>query len=269
MKKHQLLRTVATVVGNVILVLFLLICALAVTVTVLAKRDADGTAELFGYQMRIVTSGSMEESEWTDVSDYEIKSLPVGTMIFVQTVPEDAEAAETWYSELEVGDVLTFRYVYGEATTITHRVTSITETPTDGYLIRLAGDNKTSATNVMTETVDTSDKGSGNYVIGKVVAQNYLFGRLCSLLQNPVGIIWIILVPCLFIILFEAVKLIRLGQEEKKRKKAELETAQQEIEQLKHAQDELNETKKEIEELKQRLADLESTTPTNTEEEEP
>ena len=66
---------------DVLLYTFLVLCIVAVFVTVSSKRDADGAAELFGYQMRVVTSDSMAESEFTDVSAYKIKDIPVRSMV--------------------------------------------------------------------------------------------------------------------------------------------------------------------------------------------
>ena len=70
-------KKIGNIVLNVLMYIFLAFCIFTVIVTLLSKRDSDGAAEIFGYQMRIVTSDSMAKSEYTDVSDYKIK-VPEG-----------------------------------------------------------------------------------------------------------------------------------------------------------------------------------------------
>ena len=76
-------KKIGSIILNVLLYIFLAICICSVFMTVFAKRS-NGAAELFGYQMRIVTSDSMAECELTDVSGYEIKDIPVRSMIFIK-----------------------------------------------------------------------------------------------------------------------------------------------------------------------------------------
>ena len=230
------------VVLNVLMYLFLAICVLTVIMTLISRRDVDGAAEIFGYQMRIVTSESMAKCEHTDVSEFEIGSIPLRSMVFVQTVPDDAGKADEWYGDLEVGDVLTFRYVYTTQVTITHRIVSIEEKNTGGYVIELSGDNKDSDAELLNQTIDTSIAGSTNYVIGKVTGVSYAFGLVMSVLMSTPGIILIIMLPCAIIILLEVVKIVRiLGADKKKRR-----------------EEEEAEKNNEIEELRRRLAELEA-----------
>lgn len=235
------LKKIGKIALDVLLYLFIALCILSVIMTITAKKDKDGTAEIFGIQMRIVTSDSMAKCEETDVSEYKIKSLPIRSMIFVETVPEDDEKAEKWYRDLKEGDVLTFRYVYTEQVTITHRIIKITEKETGGFIIELAGDNKNSDSGQLYQTIDTSDKFSTNYVIGKVTGKAYLLGFIISLIKTPVGIVFIIMVPCLIIIIMEVLKIVGVLNAEKKQKH---------MEEQKKKDDEL-------EELRKRLAELE------------
>ena len=235
------MKKITNIVTNVLLCLFLAIAILSVLLTIFSQKDTDGAAEIFGYQIRIVTSDSMAKSEFTDVSGYQIKDIPLRSMLFIKTVPKDAEQAEQWYRSLRVGDVLTFRYVYTAQITITHRITSIVEKETGGFLIELAGDNKSSETGQLVQTIDTSIPQSTNYVIGKVVGRAYLFGVIISFLMQPVGMILVIILPCVVIIGLEVAKIIKTMTAEKK---------QQE-------QAEKEEKEKELEELRSRLATLE------------
>lgn len=234
-------KKIANVVANALLYLFLAIAILTVILTIFSQKDTDGAAKIFGYQMRVVTSDSMAKSEYTDVSNYKIKDIPLRSMVFIKTVPQDTEKAEQWYRSLRVGDVLTFRYVYTTQITITHRITAITEKVTGGFIIELAGDNKNSETGQLVQVIDTSIPQNTNYVIGKVVGQAYLFGVILSFLMQPVGMILIIILPCVVIIGLEVAKIIKTMTAERK---------QQE-------QAEKEEKEKELEELRSRLAALE------------
>ena len=234
-------KKISNIVLNVLLCIFLVICILAVFLTVFSKKEQDGAVELFGYQMRVVTSESMAECELTDVSEYKIKDIPVRSMVFVKTMPTDPDKANEWYGDIKVGDVLTFRYVMQSTQiTITHRVTSIA--PKDGgYVIELAGDNKNSTEGQLTQVIDTSVPNNTNYVIGKVTGQAYLLGVLMSLLMQPLGIVLAIIVPCFFIMLFEVIKIVKVFDDEKKKKEEE-EKAKKE---------------NELDELRRKVAELE------------
>lgn len=239
---NQKAKSVKKIILDIFLYVFLAICICCVFLTVFSKRDSDGAVRIMGYQMRVVTSESMAECELTDVSGYEIKDIPLRSMVFVQLVPDNVNEADQWYRDLKVGDVLTFRYVYSRQVTITHRITSITEKETGGFIIELAGDNKNDVNGQTVQTIDTSIVNNTNYVIGKVVGQAYLLGVVMSFLMQPLGIIFIIILPCLIIMFFEIFKIVKVISDEKKAKK----------------QEEDDKKDLELEELRRRLAELES-----------
>ena len=227
---------------NILMYIFLAICIFAVIMTVVSKRSVDGAAELFGYQIRIVTSDSMGECEFTDVSGYDIKSIPLRSMVFVKLMPDDPAKLDAWYGDIEVGDVLTFRYVYVKQVTITHRIVHIEEKDTGGFIIQLAGDNKNSDDGQLYQTIDTSIPYNTNYVIGKVTGQAYLLGVILSFLMQPAGMILLIIVPCVIIMLLEILKIVKVFSADKKKKAA----------------DERAATERELEELRQKIAALEN-----------
>lgn len=235
------MKKIGAIVLDVVLYIFLAVALLAVILSVFSKKDADGAAEVFGYQMRVVTSDSMGASEHTDVSTYSIKSIPVRSLVFVKLMPEDPAEADQWYGSLREGDVLTFRYVYTTQVTITHRITKITEQKTGGYLIELAGDNKNSETGQLVQVIDTAVPNNPNHVIGKVTGQAYLLGAIVSLLMQPAGTVLLIILPCAIIILLEVIKVLKTLTEEKK-------------EQQRQQQEEKD---NELEELRRKLAELE------------
>ena len=237
----ELIKKISKIFGNVVMVVFLVICVAALVVTVGGRKDRDGATEIFGYQMRVVVSDSMGKCDQTDVSAYKIKSIPINSMVFVQTVPDDPAEAKEWYDNIKVGDVLTFRYVYTNQVTITHRVVDIEPKADGGYLIYLEGDNKVSSSNLLEQVIDTSETNSTNYVIGKVVGQSYLFGLFMSIIKKPIGTICIVIVPCFIIILLEVLKIVGVVNEDKKKKE----------------QDEKEQKDNELEELRRKLAELE------------
>ena len=219
--KDSKMKKLLDTLGNILLGVFLAICIFSVIVTLVSKKDVDGAAEIFGYQFRVVTSSSMEASEYTDVSAYDIKSIPIRSMVFIELVPDDEQKAAEWYEDIEVGDVLTFRYVYTTQVTITHRVTGKTDNGNGGYIIELEGDNKADKDGQLTQTIDTSNEGGVNYIIGKVVGKSYAIGAALSALKSKLGIVLIIIVPCFFIISFEVAKIVKVLTTEKKKLLAE------------------------------------------------
>ena len=166
------------------LLFLVVVSVLHVLIAAFAPRGEDGASELWGHELRIVTTDSMEECDETDVSAFDIKSIPSNSMIFVEKTPEDEALAHEWYAGLKVGDVLTVRYTYVHQMTITHRITSIEEKEDGGYIIKLAGDNKASDETTLYQTIDTSDKTSTNYVIGRVKGQSRFLGSIIGPLQK-------------------------------------------------------------------------------------
>ena len=235
-------KKIGKILADIVVYVFLAVCIFTVVVTVLSKKDADGAATVFGYQMRVVTSDSMGASEFTDVSEFKVKDIPIRSMVFVKTMPDNPERADNWYRKLQVGDVLTFRYVYTTQVTITHRIVAITEKPSGGFVIELAGDNKNSEDGQLTQIIDTSIPNNTNYVIGKVVGQSYAVGVAMTFLQKPVAIVLLIMIPCLVIIFIEAIKIMRILNADKKQKE----------------QDEKIQKDNELEELRRKLAALEN-----------
>lgn len=248
MEKTQIVKKVGKIAANILLYVFIAVCIFSVILTISSKKDADGSATIFGVQMRSVLSPSMEKCDATDVSGYEIKDIPTGSMVFIEVVPEDPEEAAKWYADLKIGDVLTFKYVYVKQETITHRITGIRQNADGGYTIRLEGDNRNSDSETLTQTINTSEKNSPNYVIGKVTGQSYLLGLFVKTMKSPVGLICIVIIPSLIIVILEILKIIKLlGADKRKKEQKEKEM-----------------TANELDELRRRLAEYEAGKPTET-----
>jgi hypothetical protein len=242
--KKAIVKKVLKITGNVLVYLLMAIVMFVLVISITSKKDSDGTATVFGYQLRFVQSDSMEECELTDVSKFEIKSIRVKSCVFVDVAPESEEEKAEWYKSLKVGDVLTFKYVYSRQETITHRIVNIEEKITGGYIITLEGDNKNAETDLMQQTIDTSLTDSPNYIIGKVTGQSYVLGLLVYAFKTPVGIICLIIIPCLIIIAFEVMRLVKVfGKDKKEKLQAEKKKQDDEIEELKRQLAELQNMK--------------------------
>lgn len=245
-----LLKKFFKISSNVLFYIFIALCAVLVIVSLFMKKNADDALSFFGYQARIVQSDSMAKSELTDVSNYKIKSIPIKSLVFIQTVPEEEARAEEWFADLKVGDVLTFRYVYNGQVTITHRIVKIEEKATGGRILTLEGDNKNASVNLSQQILDTSlhfDLTNYNYAIGKVVGQSLFLGFSIYAINTPVGMLCMVIIPCLIIIVMEIIRIVNVLGEEKRKKATEL----------------AEEKQLEIELLKQQLATLQATVTTN------
>lgn len=212
-----MIKKVLKVVGNIITYFFFILCIVLLVILIVAKKDSDNAVNIFNHQLRIVVSDSMAKNAQTDVSQYKIKDLKIKTMILIENVPTDIDERRIWYSNLKVGDVLTFKYVYIRQETITHRISNIVEKG-DGYIITLEGDNKADNAQNIKQVIDTTDTNSPNYIIGKVVYQNYLIGLMLYTIKQPIGITLIIIVPCAIIILLQIIKIINALNSQKKHK---------------------------------------------------
>ena len=238
---NEKLKKGLTIALNVLLYILLAVALFSVIMAIVSKKDPDGAATVFGHQVRIVQSESMEESEFTDVSDYKIKSLPLKSILLIKVVPTDADKAEEFYANIKKGDVLTFRYVYDRQVTITHRVIEDPEKKeTGGYIIRLEGDNKDSDDPAVldTQVIDTSlAETSPNYIIGKVVGSSPLLGKFIYMLTLPVGVVCLIIVPALIVIVLEVIHIVNVLSEEKRKKM---------LEESKKKEDEIEELKRQL-----------------------
>lgn len=243
--KQKVLRALQ-IAGDVLFCLIIAFALFVLIISVSAKRDADGTANVFGYQLRFVQSGSMEKCDQTDVSGYKIKSIPVKSCVFIKKAPapDDQQALNEWCSALSVGDVLTFQYSkYGAANiqdkVITHRIVKI-EPKEGGYIITLEGDNKNDTGSVGQQVIDTTKADGLDYIIGKVEGQSYFLGLCVYALKSPVGLVFIIIVPCMIVIAYEVVKIVTVLNKDKKDRQQQEKTAKE---------DEIALLRKQLEEL--------------------
>lgn len=239
--KQNITKKILGIAGNVLIYIIIAFALFVLVITVTAKKDRDGTATVFGKQLRFVQSGSMEKCDQTDVSAYKIKSIPLKSCVFIEVMPDDEAEREEWLKTIKIGDVLTFKYVYQKQETITHRVVKIDEKPEGGYIITLEGDNKADKNSVGQQIIDTTLADSPNYIIGRVTGQSRVIGFLVYAFKSPIGIVCLIIVPCLIMIAFQVMRIIKVVNGEKKEKLAAEQVARD---------DEIAQLRQQIEELK-------------------
>ena len=236
-------KKILNILANALVYVFLVICIVSVFLVLFApKSEKDDVPEIFGYQLRLVTTNSMGKGDATDVSDYDIKNIPQGSVVFIETVPDDEAKASDWYeNEVKVGDVLTFKYLYAKQLVITHRVVDKYLDPEGrGYVLVLEGDNKSADTNLLQQTIYTEEEQSFNYVIGKVRGKSYILGLFIGAMKEPVSLILLIILPCLAIIVSEVVRIVKiLSEDRKERERAEKEKKDEEILELRRQLEEL------------------------------
>lgn len=230
---------------DVVTYVFIVLCIVCVVFTITAKKS-DGAINMFGYQARIVVSESMEKCSETNTDNFDIKDIPLKSLVFIDLVPTDDAEAKEWYANLEVGDVVTFKYKYDRHEVITHRIVEKIENldkdgnPTGWFTFSMRGDNKAlssdpnaSQADLGTQTINTEVE-SVNYIIGKVTGQSKVLGFVLYALKQPIVIALVVIVPSLIIMTFEIIKVVGVFSENKKKKQdAEKEKQQNEIEELK------------------------------------
>ena len=138
-------------------IVFIILLALAILMFV---------PNFIGYKGFAVISGSMEPK------------IPVGSIVY---------AKEAAFSDLEVGDVITYR-LSGD-TVVTHRVVEINK---DEQSVVTKGDAN--------EKVDTAEVKS-NQIVGKVAMSIPLIGYITIYAKTPIGIIAICAIAAILILL--------------------------------------------------------------------
>lgn len=231
-----MIKKIFKITSDILLYCFIFLGLITIIITLSSKKDIDGATNIFNYQLRLVITDSMAKCSETNVSKYKIKSIPKNSLVLIKKI-EDND-----YKKIKEGDVLTFRYLYTEQVTITHRVKSIVEKDTGGYIIELVGDNKTGESELLVQTIDTSIEESPNYIIGEVVYTSIIIGFILNMLKSSLGIVFIILIPSFIIILLEVIKIINITI----------------IEKRKLAERKANEKEQEILELKKKLKEMEN-----------
>ncbi len=185
-KIWKYISTILSYSALVILIIIGIIFTLYV-VDVKVQESKGGTAKpLFGAY--VIISGSMEPN------------IHVYDVIISKRVDP---------STLEVGDVITFHSndtrFYGE--TVTHRIVEVIDSKKGIY--RTKGD----ANNVEDEALTV-----GENIMGKVVMRIPQLGRVQSFIATKGGWFIVILIPCLCVISYDIVKIMKLVGKKGKQK---------------------------------------------------
>ena len=214
-------KKVASVISTVLVVLFLLVAVLSFAVVAVYRLRGED-AQIFGYQLRIVVSGSME------------LAIPTRSLVAVRTDSDD-----TSYEE---GDILTFYYWSGSASEVivTHRVISVREENGD-IIYTLRGDA------VENDTQEVS--ASSGDIIGKVEWSSAAAGQIVSFLCSPAGIVSCLIVPASAVLVYEIVRAVLLLRgakikklkDENSEREREVEALRRELEELKNQRGEPHE----------------------------
>ncbi len=234
MGDKKIIQKALTILVDILVYAFLIASLVFAFFSLSAKKSDDGAVKIFNYQFMTVTTASMEENRYTDVSEFDVKSIPVNSMIFINCAPESEEEKNEWCSSLKVGDVLTINYVYVRQIVITHRIVEITEKEDGAYIIELSGDNKDADSVPLRQVIDTSLTNSPNKIIGKVTGQSKILGALVTYLSNPLSAFFCIIIPCFMLIMHQIFKIRLLNVMDKLAKKdEEIESLKQQLESIK------------------------------------
>ena len=183
----------STVVSTVVIAV-VIVCSLGY----IAHIDGN-SLDFSNTEAKIVVSGSMDG----EPRDYPIDTIPTESMVIIHKVN-----GSDFYSSLKVGDVLTFDYnhpVSKENMVVTHRIIDIKES--DGiYTYTLKGDSIADDPTNGSVQVVTSDSGD---IIGKVVGVSHWLGVLTVFLSTWIGKICLIAIPCILLIVFELMNIVR------------------------------------------------------------
>ena len=157
-----------------ILVTFGLILVVALCLYVVIQVMSHGYANLGGFMMFRVVTGSMEPE------------IPTGALLI---------AKETPIETIQMGDIVCFRTrladIWGKI--VTHRVVGITESPIGSILLETKGDANLASDIFL---VDQSN------FVGKVVwytGSKNIFAGMVSLFTNKIGFLGCIVIPVLLI----------------------------------------------------------------------
>ncbi len=184
-------------------------------------------------QFLVVISSSMEGEE---KKEYDIKSIPVKSLIKVDLIKEGKE--NEFYTSLKKGDVLTFNYIPLNNTTITHRIISDPVVLDNGVIkYELKGDAVDGDENIQTLYSD----GRTGEILGKVSFVSLPLGQIYFFITSKVGTLVLVILPSAAICIFEISKIIYVISENKRNKK--------EIKE----KEERDKKDKEIEDLKKQL----------------
>lgn len=213
-KKKSVGKIILEVFEWVLIIAFALFAILCLVFT-RSTPTSKSSGNLFGYETRLVVSGSMEGTdEFYKDKNYSVGRIQTGSLIFLESLPSDSksDSYKTFVNNIKVGDVLTFTPVnISQEMSITHRVISIEE----------KGNIKYFTTKGDAPSITATETFPQNNIIGKVTKTSYFLGCFyTNFLNNKPLVATIILVPTVAIIGYETYKIVKIVKEDKALKKA-------------------------------------------------
>lgn len=165
----------------------------AILLTILTFQMRDGTVTIFGYELRLVQTSSMEPS------------VHAGDIVFIRT----ADSAHDFAAKLNEGDIITFLYADGAygPTVVTHRIVGISR---DGEEL------------VFTAHGDAAEEGEfqtvrEDEIVGKVTYTSRVLGFIVRTLSTTTGTVFCIIVPASIVIVIELCCIISLCRQKKRK----------------------------------------------------
>lgn len=148
----------------------------------LKKNEASGKSEPPLFSAYVIISASMEPT------------IKVQDAIVLKRVEGE---------EIKKGDIITFVSTDNRfsGVTVTHRVVGIVKGDNGKYMFRTKGDNN---------NVEDSTLVGEDYVTGKVILKIPKVGYIQYFLSQSYGWIVAVVIPCLGIVIYDIIKLIRL-----------------------------------------------------------
>lgn len=171
----RILKIISSAIFVVLLMLIALIIFYIVRVNFLASNDKLGDVKINFY---------------TILTQSMYPTIKAGDIVI--TYKEDL-------NKYNVGDVITFISEKNGSITVTHRIQEVFEV-NGSYSYKTKGDNNNTADS---ETI------SGNNVLGKVVVKVPKAGYIQQFLVSKTGWLVAVILPCLGIVIYDILKLIR------------------------------------------------------------
>ena len=189
-KKENIFKYTVTVLSYALFIWLLLIGGtLLLYVADIKIRAAKGDYSAPAFNAYVVLSGSM------------LPEIAIKDIVVTKKVPAE---------ELEVGDIITFIAPdsrYG-GISITHRILDkYYDEAIGSYTYRTKGDNNNVADSALVPN---------NNILGKVILKIPKLGYIQDLLSSKGGLIFVVLIPCLAILSYDIMKILKkVGQKTK------------------------------------------------------
>ncbi len=163
-----------------------------ISINLFSDRFKEG---IFGHMYLQIISESMD----SDKTEYEIDTLKKDEFIIVKV-----NNSITFYNNLKVGDVITFKMNTGSmnGNVVTHRIEEIDFDEINNiYKVVTKGDRNES-TEILYSDSDV--------IYGQVVYSSLFIGKSLNVITNKYFIISLVITPCLIIVLYELITMYEL-----------------------------------------------------------